>query len=125
MTRESAYIAWRIGWNTIGRILARNLAQADNKLYYKIWFSWRMPAFWITALLFCLPLGILCKFLADRNHIFTSLVFHLINFIAILPFGAYFGLKWWIEKNNSPPKKVQSTCHKVSGPLTRAVGDTR
>ena len=61
-----------------------------------------MPAFWITALLFCLPLSLLCKFLADRNHVFISLLLHLINIIAILPIGAYFCLKWWIEKNNRP-----------------------
>ena len=91
-----------MGWNIIGRILARSLAQPDNKLYYKIWLSWRMPAFWITALLFCLPLSLFCKFLADRNHVFTSLILHAINIIAILPFGGYFGHKWWIEKNNRP-----------------------
>ena len=91
-----------MGWNIIGRILARNLAQADNQLYYKIWFSWRMPAFWITALLFCLPLSLLCKFLADRDHLFISILLHLLNIIAILPIGGYFGLKWWIEINNRP-----------------------
>ena len=83
-------------------MLSRNLAQADIKLYSRIWLGWRMPVFWITALLFCLPLGLLSKFLADRNHLFAAMFAYLINVVAILPIGAYFSLKWWVEKKNRP-----------------------
>ena len=38
------------------------------------------------------------KFLADRDHVFVAVIVHLINIVAILPIGAYFSLKWWIEK---------------------------
>ena len=101
MTPEPVFHAWRTGWHVLGRMLARNLAQADSPLFHKVWFSWRMPAFWITALLFCLPLCLFSKFLADRDHVFVAVIAHLINIVAILPIGAYFSLKWWIEKR--PP----------------------
>ena len=102
MTHQPLAYVWRTGWHILGRMLARNLAQADIKLYSGIWLGWRMPFFWITALLFCLPLGLLSRFLADRNHVFAAMFAHLINVVAVLPIGAYFSFKWWVEKKNRP-----------------------
>ena len=94
-------------------MLARNLAQPEIKHYSQTWLGWRLPVFWITTLLFCLPLCLLSKFLADRNHVFVAMVAHLINIVAFLPIGAYFSLKWWIEKR---PPGGSGDRHKTSPP---------
>ena len=101
MTHQPLAYVWRTGWHVLGRMLARNLAQTEIKHYSQTWLGWRLPVFWITALLFCLPLCLFSKFLADRDHVFVAVIAHLINIVAILPIGAYFSLKWWIEKR--PP----------------------
>ena len=98
MTHQPLAYVWRTGWHVLGRMLARNLAQTEIKHYSQTWLGWRLPVFWITALLFCLPLCLFSKFLADRDHVFVAVIAHLINIVAILPIGAYFSLKWWIEK---------------------------
>ena len=97
MAFMTIFTAWRKGWIMVGKIHFRDIAKPDNALFYKLWFSWRLPAFWGTAMLFCLPLSLIAKAFADANHTAAALVVFVANISVVFPLGAYFASKWWIE----------------------------
>lgn len=98
MTFRPMFYAWREGWIRIGKIHFREIAKPDNELFYKLWFSWRQPAFWGTAILFCLPLSLIAKAFADASHTTAAMIVFAMNISVVFPLGAYFASKWWIEK---------------------------
>lgn len=103
MIFSSAIEAWRAGWKSLARMVWRDLDKPDLAFYYKVWWSWRLPAFWATVALFWLPLGLLGKTLLDADRYGAGLLAFIANLVVALPLGGYFASKWWLERKRTHP----------------------